>query len=318
MRRRPLTDSPLVVSDLGLGTADIGIAEGGGEFDALVNRYREAGGNLLDTAHCYGFWRPDGAGCSERAIAGYLRRNGRGDLLLSTKGGHPSAGGYRKVDRYLAPQRVEADLQDSLARLSVDVIDLYWLHRDDPREPVGAVVDMMHALVKRGLIRCWGASNWTRQRIEQANAYARGRGLSPIVASQPMWSLAEHPNPGEADTRMTDADDLAWHERTQLPLFPWNSTARGYFATGGARADDRFRTPVNAARLERARRLAQQLGCTPNQVALAYLLCQPFPVFPLLGTRRLEHLNDAMGAAAVRLAPAQVAWLRDGDAPTAR
>lgn len=305
MRRKPLAGTTLSISTLCLGTADIGLAERGSTFDALMNAYRDAGGNLIDTAHCYSFWKPDGAGCSETAVADYIARHGRGDLILSTKGGHPSGVRYRRVDRYLSRERVAADLEDSLARLDVDTIDLYWLHRDDLRERVEAVIDMMNDLVRKGSIRYFAASNWTRQRIEDANAYAQRTGKQGFVASQCMWSLAKHNHPGFADTHMIDDADIAWHERTAMPLFPWNATARGYFATNGRAGAHDFENPVNRARLERVNALAGQLGRSPGQVALAYLLSHPFPVFALVGTRSVTNLRDAIGADAMELTPEQ-------------
>lgn len=309
MRRQLLAGTDLTISTLCLGTADIGLAERGKTFDGLVNAYRDAGGNLLDTAHCYCFWRPDGAGCSETAVADYIARNGRGDLILSTKGGHPSGARYRRVDRYLSRQRITADLEDSLARLDVDTIDLYWLHRDDLRESVESIVDMMNDFVRSGVIRHFAASNWTRQRIEAANTYAKRAGLRGFVASQPMWSLGKHNHPGMADTHMTDDADVAWHEQTQLPIFTWNATGRGYFATNGRAGSHDFENPINRARLERVNALARQLGCTPGQLALAYLLNHPFPVFVLLGTRNVDNLHDAIGADNIRLTREQLAHL---------
>jgi len=307
----PNTD--LNVSALCYGTASWGHEVTGRRLDRLLNAYREAGGNFLDTAHCYACWTPQGAGVSERAIADYVRRNGgRDDLIVATKGGHPTFAGYRTVGRYLAAERVAADIDDSLARLDREAIDLYLLHRDDLRMEVGEIIDYLNAEVKRGRIRYFGASNWTTTRIAEANAYAAAHDLQGFVISEPQWSLG-HRNPGgDVTLHYLDAEDHAWHSRSGMPVMPYSSTGGGYFATGGHSRAAQFDNETSRGRLARAQQLAAELGCTPGQVALAYLKHQPFPVIPILGTTKQRHLEDALGALQVGLTAAQVTWLRDG------
>ena len=140
MKRQQLGGTALVVSEICYGGGGFGSARRGAELEALLKLYRDAGGNFLDTAHCYAFWLPEGAGCSECALGDYLRRNGKGDLVIGTKGGHTGAPGYRTTDAWLAPGRVAADIDDSLGRLGFDTLDFFWLHRDDTRLPVGEIV----------------------------------------------------------------------------------------------------------------------------------------------------------------------------------
>jgi aryl-alcohol dehydrogenase-like predicted oxidoreductase len=303
----------LSVSALCYGTAAWGHAVVGRQLDRLLNAFRDAGGNFLDTAHCYACWTPQGAGVSERAIADYIRRNGgRHELIVATKGGHPSFAGYRTVEHYLSAQRVAADIDDSLARLDRDTIDVYLLHRDDPRMEVGEIVESLNAEVRGGRIRAFGASNWTTARIAEANAYAEAHGLRGFVVSEPQWSLG-HRNPGgDATLHFLDAEDHRWHSASQMPVMPYSSTAGGYFATGGRSHRDQFDNSISRGRLARAQQMAGELGCTPGQVAVAYLKHQPFPVVPILGTTQRRHLEDAIGALEVRLTAEQVNWLRDG------
>lgn len=198
----------------------------------------------------------------------------------------------------------------------MDRIDLYYLHRDDPRVPVGEILDALNAEIARGRVRHLGASNWSTARIAAANEHAKARGLRGFVASQPQWSLA-HPNaePPKADpaTRFLMEDDVRWHVAQQMAAIPYSSTARGYFATNGQAAKDAYDNSVSRARLERAQELASRLGCTPGQVALAYLMCQSFPVIPILGTLKVAHLEEDLAADQVRLTPEEVRWLREGE-----
>ncbi|NQU09616.1 aldo/keto reductase, partial [bacterium] len=270
----------------------------------------------FDTAHCYSFFEPGGTGASELALADYFRRRGGfGDAVIATKGGHPSAPGYRTVDRYLSPERLAADIDDSLGRLGIDCIDLYWLHRDDLRLEVGEIVEALNHEIKKGRIRYLGASNWTAARIDAANRYATTHGWRGFVGSQPEWCLA-HPNADVRPPRLLvhffDDADARWHEQSQIPVVPYTSTAGGYFATGGQAAREGFDNPTSRARLARVEELAKQFGRPPSQIATAYLTSQPFPVIPILGTKRVDHLRDAMCSLEVKLTPEQVAWLRDG------
>lgn len=314
MRFHLLPGTDLRVSTFCYGGGAWGTLVRGGDMDRLINAFRDCGGNFFDTAHVYSSWLEGGTGASELALADYFRRNGGMDeVVVATKGGHPGMPGYRTVDRYLSPERIGADIDDSLGRLGLETIDLYWLHRDDPRLPVGEIVETLNAEVRRGRIRYLGASNWTAARIRAANEYAQRHGLRGFAASQPEWSLGR-PNPAVRDpsTHFFSPEDHAWHAREGLPVVPYTPTAGGYFATGGASARDGFENEVSRNRLDRAERLAAELGCTANQVALAYLLGQKFPVIPIIGTKSLAHLEDAMGALEVKLSEDRLSWLLDG------
>jgi aryl-alcohol dehydrogenase-like predicted oxidoreductase len=107
---------------------------------------------------------------------------------------------------------------------------------------------------------------------------------------------------------MTPAD-LAWHEKTRFPAFCYSPTARGYFATAGAKAAEAFDHPESRARLARAQQLALKKSCTPNQIALAWLRAQAFPAIPIVGPSNPDHLKDALAAADVRLTVEEAHWL---------
>jgi aryl-alcohol dehydrogenase-like predicted oxidoreductase len=322
MERRRLPGTDLVVSPICYGAGSFDPTAPTAGPDRLLKSYRDAGGNFLDTAHCYAFWLPGGAGCSERALADYVRRNGCGDLVIATKGGHPGAPGYRSVEHWLGPARIESDIDDSLGRLRVERLDLFWLHRDETDRPVAEIVETLNREVRRGRLRWLGASNWRSERIAEANAYAAAHGLAGFVASQPEFSLAvkntSNPQPQDDASRgnvmlFLEAADQAWHRRTQLPVVPYTSTAGGYFASGGESGRTAFDNPGSRARLRRTEKLAAELDATAGQVALAWLLHQDFPVFPIIGTRNEDHLREYLGAAGVRLTPEQVRWLADGE-----
>jgi len=160
MTTRTLPGTTLRLSAFCYGTAELGATVCGAAADRLINAFRDAGGNFLDTAHVYACWTDAGAGSSERAIAAYFRRNGgRNQMIVATKGGHMPFASYVHSERY-----------PSAAALADDI-------RDDPRLPVAEIIETMNAEIRQGRIRYLGASNWQVARIAAANAYARARVL---------------------------------------------------------------------------------------------------------------------------------------------
>jgi aryl-alcohol dehydrogenase-like predicted oxidoreductase len=275
----------------------------------LLDRYVAAGGTTVDTAHSYG------RGADELGLGEWLARSGRRrDLTIITKGAHPTAEEPRRV----MPTHIDRDLAESLGRLRIDTIDLYLLHRDDESIPVASIVDCLVKHVEAGRIRAFGASNWTPERITAANVYATEHGLIGFCASSPNLALAVPQEPMWSGC-LSISDNLparAWHTAHQFPALCWSSQARGFFS--GRFSPDQPDDPDvarvyyredNWRRLERARELSRRRGCTPTQVALAWVLHQPFPTFALIGPANVAELDDSLGATAVSLTPAEVAWL---------
>jgi aryl-alcohol dehydrogenase-like predicted oxidoreductase len=312
MKRHPIPNTDLELSALGLGGGGFGSRLRGTELDRLIGRYLDAGGNCIDTAHCYAFWQPEGAGCSERATGEALSRLRAWDrTIVATKGGHPEMGeSYRRPDDFLSARAIAADLDDSLKHLGRERIDLYYLHRDDARVPVAEIVGALNDEVRRGRIRWLGASNWSTERLGEANAHAAREGLRGFAIAQLQWSLAVPTWQMTADPtmRFVTAESAAWHAAAGIPIAAYSATAGGYFSDS-SRNPPAYDTPENRARRERAGALAEELGCTPTQVALAWLIHQQPRTFPLFSTADPRHLDEALGAVAVTLAPEQVARL---------
>jgi aryl-alcohol dehydrogenase-like predicted oxidoreductase len=316
--RIPCTD--LDVSVLCYGTGSFGTGRARGDaIDQLVADFLNTGGNLFDTAHCYAFWEPDGLGASERELGAAIRRLGiRDQIVIGTKGGHPDGGpAYRRPDDFLAESVLRCDIENSLYRLGVETIDLYFLHRDDGTTPVGEIIERLNGFIWRGWLRYLGASNWSVERIAEANAYAAERGLQGFVVSQVQWGLAEPNWKGQVRSapdpthRCVDEKELAFHAKTGIPVAAFSATESGYFADNPG-ADALYDNPISQAQRERARQLAAELGATPTQIALAYLLHERIPVLPVFGTTNREHLGEILCAGSLTLTPEQVVWLRDG------
>jgi aryl-alcohol dehydrogenase-like predicted oxidoreductase len=318
MQHHPVPRSPLRLSAIALGNGPFGTGLPSDKTERLYAQYRDAGGNTFDTAHCYSFWLPGCNGMSERVLGQCIRKcNDRANVFIITKGGHPgSPPNYPRPDAYLAPEVLASDIHESLERLGVDAIDLYLLHRDDPRVPVSVILDALNSHIAAGRLRAIGASNWTTARLAEANTYAQAKGIHGFVASETQFSLA-HPNTPEPATdpamRFLYDRDIAWHTRTQLPVLCYSPAAGGYFASDGTLSSYPFENALSRARLVRVQQLAARLHATPNQIALAYVMAQPFPAIPILGTSDPAHLADSLASTAIRLDPDQARWLRDGE-----
>lgn len=322
MQTRSIPGTDLSPSILALGTVPVGSTLGQTESFALLDRYLGAGGTFIDTARVYSDWLPGERNSSEKMIGRWLAaRNNRSSIILATKGAHPPLDDMQRARMSRAD--ITHDLEGSLRDLGTDHIDLYWLHRDDPAHPVEDVIDTLDDLANTGHIRHYGASNWTAGRIVAANAYARQTGKRPFVANQMMWSLAA-PNPaGMLDDTLVemDAPTLALHTRTGLTAVPYTSQANGFFSgryergvalpdSPAARSVQRlFYNDANFNRLERARDLAARLGWSPTRVILAYLRARPFPVFPIIGPRTLQQLDDSLPAGDLTLDAEGAEWL---------
>jgi aryl-alcohol dehydrogenase-like predicted oxidoreductase len=274
---------------------------------ALMDAWLEAGGNIVDLAHVYA------GGNSERALGRWLKTRGsRDSLVILDKGAH-----HNQDRRRVTPDDIGSDLRDSLARLGVETIDIYVLHRDDPDVPVGEIVDALNTQVRAGRIRCFGGSNWTTDRLDAANAYARAHGLQGMSVSSPNLSLAVQNEPiWDGCVLATDPASRAWYTRTQMPLFAWSSQARGFFTgrfrEGDGQANDVARvyyTAENWERLRRAEQLGAERGFTANELALAWVLQQPFPTFPLIGPASVQELKSSLRALDVNLSEREAHWL---------
>ena len=311
-----LPGTQLSVSRICLGTPGFGTDLTGRRLDVLFDTFIEQGGNFFDTAHCYAFWHPlvAASGTSERMLGHLIRTRGlEKSVVVATKGGHPAAGPkYPRPDQYLSPEVLLSDVRESLDRLGFAQLDLFLLHRDDPRVPVDEIMDALHRLVHSGLVKHVGASNWSGIRMAEANQSALLRGETPLVISSSAWNLALRNEGTRPDPTMREVDqeDEIWHRESQIPLMCYNSTASGWFARGGE--PGACENQVNRARLARCTELAGRLKVTPGQIALAWLMAQPFPVIPITGTSNADHLKEAIGASQVKITPDQARWLREG------
>lgn len=304
------------ISVIGLGTATrVFTPETYERAAALLDRFLEAGGNCIDTAHIYGF------GNSEKTLGRWFKESGRrSEIILITKGCHPAVDPQNLFGKpwepRLTPEALRADLSESLERLQTDYVDFYLLHRDDEAMPVGPLVEALNQEQTRGRIRAFGASNWRVKRIAEANEYAAQHGLNGFVISSPGLSLARPVKMYYPGTLFADDATRQWHRAYQFPLLAWASLAAG-FMSGKFKPDDpgdEYVTQVyyseeNFERLRRAQELGARKNATLLQIGLTYVLHQAFPVVALVGPTTVSNLNSALGAVNVELTLEEMQFL---------
>ncbi|MDP4097279.1 aldo/keto reductase [Paenibacillus sp. P96] len=271
-----------------------------------LDAFLEAGGNTIDTAYIYT------GGQSEEVIGRYMKEKGNRDQwVILTKGAHHDQNGPR-VHR----AAIDADLARSLERLQTPSVELYALHRDDPSVPVGEILEALNRHIEAGTIEAIGASNWTWQRLQEANEYAAAHELQGFSFSSPNLSLAKANEPFWSGCVSADQETCDWHERQQLPLLSWSSQARGFF-TGQFTPERRdnedlvrvFYSEDNWERLRRAEQLADQKNASTIQIALAYVLNQPFPACAVIGARTPAELESCAEGAGIKLTQEELQWL---------
>lgn len=304
-----------IAPHLVLGTMYFGTKTDEPTSFALIDRYVNAGGRVLDTANCYAFWaNPSGAGGqSETTIGAWLRRNEgvRSQLTIATKvGQEPARPGDFTEWEGLAPEVIARESECSRERLGVDVIDLYWAHGEDRSTPLPDVVAAMGALVAEGKVSRLGVSNHPTWRVEQGRALALASGLEPWTALQLTTSYVR-PRPDTTvpgkDHRfgfVTDetVDYLAEHP--QLECWAYSPLIQGSYDRSDRPFPDVYRHPGTDARLACLADVSRETNAQPGQVVLSWLVQSRPSMRPIVGVSSLEQLELAL--AAPQLTPEQM------------
>jgi aryl-alcohol dehydrogenase-like predicted oxidoreductase len=303
MEKRKLGKSGLEVSALGLGCMGMSEFYGPGddaESIATLHHALDQGLDFLDTADIYGIGRNE-------ELVGRAIAHRRGEVVLATKFGivrDPNDPTVRGLSG--KPDYVRKSCEASLERLNVQVIDLYYLHRVDPATPIEDTVGAMAELVKAGKVRFLGLSEASAATLRRAHA------VHPIAALQSEYSLW---------TRDPEDGVLAACRELGVGFVPYSPLGRG-FLTGQIRrfedlAADDFRRfnprfqgenfQKNLDLVQHIQNLAAKKGCTPSQLALAWVLAQGPDLVPIPGTKRRKYLDENLGALQVKLTPQDLA-----------
>ncbi|MCG2592654.1 aldo/keto reductase [Ramlibacter sp. XY19] len=300
MHQRQL--GPFAVSAIGLGCMNLSHAYGtppsAEQGERVLLAALDEGVTLFDTAALYGF------GANEALVARVLKPH-RQRFILASKGGLAGVQGDDGVVRRVIDGRPEAlrrNCEDSLRRLQTDVIDLYYLHRWDKKVPIEESVGALSRLVEQGKIRTLGLSEVSAQTLRKAHA------VHPITAVQTEYSLW---------SRNAEIAVLAACRALGVAFVPFSPVARGFLcdavhdvtafdAKDIRRSMPRFEPAnyeLNLKLLPGYKALAAEAGCTPAQLALAWLLHQGPDLVPIPGTTSVAHLKEDLASAEVKLSP---------------
>ena len=258
---------------------------------SIMDLYTQNGGNVIDTARLYT------NGTSESYVGEFISGI-RDNLYISTKCAHPplsdmSHNRLNEID-------IEYDIDTSLKTIGIDYIDIVWLHRDDLSVSVEPIINIMNKMVKKGKIRYFGASNWTYQRIDEANKYADKTNQSGFIASQPLYNMATRTKVWDSTLVCLDGDEKAKYDKSHFPVFAFSSQAKGFFekysqGTLSEKAKERYLNDDTLKTYERIKKSAQESGNTISYTALSMLIKQSnFDVFPIIGPSNVEQLKSTL------------------------
>ena len=307
MDMRALGGSGLVTPRLVLGGNVFGWTVKGEEAFAILDRFAEAGGVMIDTADVYSAWVPGHRGGESETLLGewIKRRGGSQGILIATKVGMLPTGEPPRLEG----ARIAASAEASLKRLGVEAIDLYYAHQDDAATPLGETLAGFDRLVRDGKVRALGASNYKAERLAEALAVSEREGLARYEVLQPEYNLM-------ARDTYEGALQALCVERN-VGVLPYFGLASG-FLTGKYRSEADFGKSIRGGRMDaflndRGRRVlaaldevAAEAGATPAQIALAWLAAQPGITAPIASATSVEQLEELLGVLTLDLSADQV------------
>lgn len=290
------------VSRIFFGTASDPFLEGK-NCNELLDSMLALGVTAFDTARQYGL--------SESVLGNWMEtRHNRERIVLLSKCGHHTESGEKRVN----PEEMKKDLEQSLASLRTDYIDIYLLHRDDPSIPASLIVETFNDMHSKGKIRAFGGSNWTVSRIEEANEYAYKHNLIPFEVSSPNFGLAHQIADlwgGGAVTISGPSNEKAreWYRRTQIAMIAYSSLGRGLFS-GKLKSTDYetassvldsyamkgYWCPENFKRLRRCEILAEEKRSSVPQIAMSWIFRQGIRAFAVVNTSSTARMQENIRA----------------------
>lgn len=290
--------------------------QSGGDGNELLDAVYKMGVNTFDTARVYGD--------SEKVLGRWMEERGlRKDIVILSKCGHPDPDGRKRVNE----KEIREDFAKSSEYLRTEYIDIYLLHRDDPDVAPGESVEVLNAMHAEGKIGAFGGSNWTHERIAEANEYAYKHSLIPFTVSSPNFGLAEQVTDlwGSGCVSISGPQNREarnWYQKEQMPVIAYSSLGHGLFS-GRVKSDERNRISEvldefavkgyaceeNFERLRRCEVLAARKDCSVPQIAMAWIFKQNLNTFAVVSTSKAFRMQENMDAMHVELSSDEVLYL---------
>jgi len=300
MNYRQMGRTGLRVSELCLGAMTFGRETTEEDSVKILERFVDVGGNFIDTADVY----TDGT--SEEILGRWLQGKNRDDWVIATKVRFSTGPGTNDIG--LSRKHILSGIENSLRRLGTDYVDLYQIHMWDADTPIGETLETLNSLVRAGKVRYLGASNVAGYQLQRAIDLSRVRGWEPFTCLQPLYNLLD---------RSIEWEILPVCRDEGVGVIPW-SPLRGGWLSGKYRRG--MSAPLAGTRIEDAEKkgwserwseyatertwtvidallaVAAEVGKTPAQVALNWVLNHPGVTAPIIGVRTMTHLEDNLGA----------------------
>ncbi len=254
----------------------------------IMELYVENGGNVIDTARLY----CDG---KSEEIVGEFLTSVRNNIYISTKCGFP----YDEKSR-LSEQEIIHDVNASLKALSTEYIDILWLHRDDTDINVEYIINTLNKLKNQGIVKHFGASNWSYNRIMQANEYAVRSSQSGFIASQPLYNMASRSYVWDETLICLEGEELEKYANNPLPVFAFSSQAKGFFEkysqnSLSPKAKERYLNKNTLKTYNKILERVNETGDSISYTALAMLIKQSsFDVLPIIGPSNKNQLKQTL------------------------
>lgn len=294
--------SELSLSQIGLGTGRFGTIVSEEDAFMMMNLFLRKGGNVIDTARNYYEWVENGRGKSEACIGKWMSKyNTRDKVCICTKGGVRNEGKKWYID--LSKKTLLDELNQSLATLQTDYIDIYLLHRDEKERNVGEIIENLNFLKEQGNISCIGVANWSTDRIIEANKYADAHSLCPIQVIQTWWSLAEYTKEMWNDENTTHMDEQMYQYMLKKSILgmAYTSQCKGYFQKkklGDEYVSDllrkRIETDTNKRKAQFISEYCDNNDITPTEMVLGYITSNPINGIALVSCSNEKQLYDVL------------------------
>jgi aryl-alcohol dehydrogenase-like predicted oxidoreductase len=305
MRKLPLSNSGVEVSTLCLGAMFLGTRTDRATSYHILDMYLDAGGTFIDTANIYAHWIPGfRGGESETLLGEWMQERGNRDrLFIASKVGFE----YGDVQRDLKARRIEEECNLSLKRLGIETIDLYYAHVDDYNTPLEETMEAFNRLVAAGKVRLIGASNYLAWRLERAKWISETNGWAEFCCVQQRYTYLR-PRPGATFGPQVSANDdlLSYSRRNTFTILAYAALLAGAYTREDRPMPEQYTGADNEARLGVLRAVASEMGATPNQVILAWMLHSQPPVIPLVAASSHEQMQENLGALGLSLSDEQM------------
>lgn len=305
MRKVELGNTGERVSTLCLGAMYFGTRQNQAESFALLDQYVAAGGSFIDTANIYAHWVAGFRGGESETVLGvWLKeRHNRGQVFIASKVGF----GYSGVPVSLKASIIEQECNKSLERLGIETIDLYYAHNDDRSTPLDETLEAFYRLQKAGKVRYLGASNTLAWRLEEARWISQAHGWPAYQCVQQRHTYLRRVHGTTFNPQVAVNEDLLDYCRNRkITLLAYSALLSGAYTRPDRGFSEQYLGPDSDRRLAVLKAVAAEIGKSPNQVVLAWMLQGDPPVLPLIAASTREQLQENLEALEITLTADQM------------